>query len=55
MDGAAEIAYQAWPSRLYLTGRDGKVAFQTRLGEQDFHAADLEAAIRAMLAAKGAR
>ena len=27
MDGAAETAYQAWPSRLYLIGRDGKVAF----------------------------
>ena len=38
MDAAAEHAYQAWPSRLYLVGRDGKVAFQTRLGELDFHA-----------------
>ncbi len=50
MDTAAEQAYQAWPSRLYLVGRDGKVAFQTRLGELDFHAADLERAIREILA-----
>jgi tetratricopeptide (TPR) repeat protein len=55
LDGKAEIAYQAWPSRLYLVGRDGKVVFQTRLGEQDFRPGDLEAAIRAMLAGKGAR
>jgi tetratricopeptide (TPR) repeat protein len=53
MDGAAETAYQAWPSRLYLVGSDGKVAFQTRLGELDFRAAELEAAIREMLAKRG--
>lgn len=50
MDAAAERAYAAWPSRLYLVGRDGKVAFQTRLGELDFHADRLEQAIREMLA-----
>jgi tetratricopeptide (TPR) repeat protein len=55
LDGTAETAYQAWPSRLYLVGRDGKVAFQTRLGEQDFQPVELEAAIRAILAGKGAR
>jgi hypothetical protein len=53
MDGAAETAYQAWPSRLYLIGVNGKVAFQTRLGELDFKPADLEAAIRAILAQRG--
>ncbi len=50
MDAGAERAYQAWPSRLYLVGRDGKVAFQTRLGELDFHPEDLERAIREILA-----
>ena len=53
MDGAAETAYHAWPSRLYLIGRDGKVAFSTRLGELDFQPARLETAIRATLAQKG--
>jgi hypothetical protein len=53
MDGTAETAYQAWPSRLYLVGRDGKVAFQTRLGELDFQPAELRAAIREMLAKRG--
>ncbi len=52
MDAAAEQAYQAWPSRLYLVSRDGKVAFQTRLGELDFHADDLERAIHQVLAGR---
>ena len=55
MDGAAETAYQAWPSRLYLIGRDGKVAFSTRLGELDFQPAQLEAALRAIVAAGGGK
>jgi tetratricopeptide (TPR) repeat protein len=49
MDAAAETAYQAWPSRLYLVGRSGRVAFNTRLGEMDFRPADLEAALREIL------
>jgi tetratricopeptide (TPR) repeat protein len=52
MSAAAEKAYQAWPSRLYLVGRNGKVAFQTRLGELDFHSGDLERAIREILAGR---
>jgi hypothetical protein len=46
MAGAAESAYQAWPSRLYVVSRDGKVTYQTRLGELDFKPTELEAAIR---------
>jgi tetratricopeptide (TPR) repeat protein len=48
MDTAAERAYNAWPSRLYLVGSDGKVAYQTRLGELDFHPVDVERAIHAV-------
>jgi tetratricopeptide (TPR) repeat protein len=53
MDGEAETAYQGWPSRLYLVGRDGKVAFQVRLGELDFRPSELDAAIREILAQGG--
>jgi tetratricopeptide (TPR) repeat protein len=53
MDGAAETAYQAWPSRLYVVGRDGRVAFSSRLGEFDFRPAELDAALREMLAKRG--
>jgi tetratricopeptide (TPR) repeat protein len=52
MDAAAEKAYDAWPSRLYLVDQ-GRVAFQTRLGELDFRPAELERAIREILARKG--
>ena len=54
MDAAAEHAYQAWPSRLYVIGVDGRVAYQTRLGELDFRAPDLERAIREILGQRGA-
>ena len=55
MGGAAERAYQAWPSRLYLVGTNGKVVYQTRLGELDFHADTLESALRAALGGSDAR
>jgi tetratricopeptide (TPR) repeat protein len=53
LDGAAETVYQAWPSRLYLIGRDGKVAFSTRLGELDFRPAEVQAAIRDSMGKRG--
>ena len=53
MDGTAETAYQAWPSRVYVIGRDGRVAFNSRLGELDFRPAALETALQESLAQKG--
>jgi tetratricopeptide (TPR) repeat protein len=53
MDSAAESAYDAWPSRVYLIGRDSRVAFNSRLGELDFRPLQLESAIAETLA-KGA-
>jgi thiol-disulfide isomerase/thioredoxin len=49
MDGTAESAYQAWPSRVYIVDRAGRVAFSSRLGELDFHPRDFEAALREIL------
>jgi tetratricopeptide (TPR) repeat protein len=49
MDNAAEAAYQAWPSRVYVVGRDGSVAFSSRLGELDFQPAALERTLRDLL------
>jgi tetratricopeptide (TPR) repeat protein len=49
MEGAAESAYQAWPSRIYIVDRDGRIAFSSRLGEQDFRPTDFEAALREIL------
>ena len=41
-----EKAYAAWPSKAYLVDNRGEILFSTRLGEQDFHAAEFEAALR---------
>ena len=46
VDGQVESKYSAWPSRLYVVGRDGRILYRTRLSELDFHPADVEAAIR---------
>jgi tetratricopeptide (TPR) repeat protein len=47
--GTVESKYGAWPSRLYILGRDGRVLYRTRLSEQDFHPSDVEAALRSAL------
>jgi tetratricopeptide (TPR) repeat protein len=49
MDAPAERAYNAWPSRVYLVDRAGRVAFDSRLGEQDFQPERLDRAIREIL------
>ena len=43
-DGVA-AAYGAWPDRLYLVGRDGRIAFQGGTGPFGFLPQELEAAI----------
>ncbi len=46
LDDAVNLAYAAWPDRLYLIGRDGRVAFRGRPGPSGFQPDELEAAIR---------
>ena len=46
MDNVANEAYEAWPDRLYLVGRDGRVAYKGGPGPFGFSADDLEAAIQ---------
>jgi len=46
MAGSAEKAYVAWPSKAYVVDKRGKILFSTGLSEQDFHPAELEAALR---------
>ena len=41
----AAAAYGAWPDRLYLVGRDGRIAFQGGTGPFGFLPEELEAAI----------
>jgi peroxiredoxin len=46
MDGRVEAAYAAWPSRAFVIGRDGRILYSTRLTQQDFHAEEMEKALR---------
>ena len=49
VDNAVASAYGGWPDRLYLIGRDGRVAFQGGEGPFGFKPDELAAAIRAEL------
>jgi len=50
MDNRVASAYGGWPDRLYLIGRDGRVAFRGQDGPFGFRPAELEAAIARELA-----
>jgi hypothetical protein len=53
MDNAAMEAYNALPDRLYLVGRNGRIAFKGRHGPFGFKPSELEAAIETELASLG--
>ena len=46
MNNAVNRAYQAQPDRLYLVGKDGKIAYAGRRGPRGFNPFELEQAIR---------
>jgi hypothetical protein len=45
MDNRVELAYSAWPDRLYLIGNNGRVAWKGRPGSIGFVPAELAVAI----------
>jgi hypothetical protein len=49
MDNKIEQEYSAWPTRLYLIGRDGRVAWKSKPGPNGFVAAELAVAIEGEL------
>ena len=49
VDDAVALAYGGWPDRLYLIGRDGRVAFQGERGPDGFKPAELARAIERAL------
>jgi hypothetical protein len=49
MDNAVERAYTAWPDRLYVIDREGRVVFQSAAGPYGFHPGDAEGALRRLL------
>ncbi len=55
LDDAANRAYEAWPDRLFLIDRDGKVAFRSPPGPFGFEPEQLAMAIqRELLRERGA-
>ncbi len=42
MDNATETAYTAWPDRLYVVDKDGRVAFKSRPGPFGFDTKGVE-------------
>lgn len=54
LDDAASRAYDAWPDRLFLVGRDGKVSYHGGMGPNGFLPDELEVAMIKELEAGGA-
>ena len=50
IDDAVAAAYAAMPERLYLVGRDGRIAYQGGMGPMFFRPTEWEAAIESYLA-----
>ena len=50
MNDSTDLAYAALPERLYLIGRDGRIAYKGARGPWGFKPDELEAAIHAHLA-----
>jgi type I thyroxine 5'-deiodinase len=51
LDGIAnstERAYTAWPDRLYVIGRDGRVLFKSAPGPYGFSTEELAAKVRSL-------
>jgi hypothetical protein len=45
MDNRVELEYSGWPDRMYLVGKDGRIAWKGRPGPAGFRPPELEAAI----------
>jgi iodothyronine deiodinase-like protein len=52
LDNETARQYGGWPDRLYLIGKDGRIAFQGETGPDGFRPEELERAIHAELAAE---
>jgi hypothetical protein len=50
MDDYVEKRYGGWPDRLYIVGRDGKVAYKGDKGPHGFKPDQMEIALKALLA-----
>ena len=49
LDNKVELTYAGWPDRLYLIGKDGRIAWKGDPGPKGFKPPELETAIAAVL------
>lgn len=49
MQDSANQSYRAWPERIYVIGKDGKIVYRTGLGPWGFKPAAAEKALREIL------
>jgi hypothetical protein len=51
LENSTEAAYTAWPDRLYVIDRDGRVAYKSKPGPFGFKPAEMEVALKRVLSA----
>lgn len=49
MQDSTERAYTAWPDRLYIVDREGRVAFKSKAGPFGFNPAAMSAGLRSLV------
>jgi type I thyroxine 5'-deiodinase len=49
LQNSTEAAYTAWPDRLYVINRDGRVAYKSRPGPFGFKPAEVEQTLKRIL------
>jgi hypothetical protein len=54
LDNSTEAAYTAWPDRLYVIDRDGRVAYKSKPGPFGFKPAEVEQTLERLLPAVAA-
>ena len=55
MDNTAARAYKGWPDRMYVVGKDGKIAFHGGPGPAGFDPDEMERGLQAELQKTGVR
>ncbi len=51
LQNSTESAYTAWPDRLYVIDRDGRVAYKSKPGPYGFKPAEVEQTLKGLLPA----
>lgn len=53
MNDTVEKAYQGWPDRIYIVGKDGKIAYKGARGPAGFKPKEAEEALKKLLGKAG--